>query len=63
MINYQKDEIFVYDARDFIKYEYLNNNKNFKENKKENSDNNKNDKSDLNNKNENINNNKLTNQN
>lgn len=63
MINYQKDEIFVYDARDFIKYEFLNNNKNFKENKKENSDNNKNDKSDLNNKNENINNNKLTNQN
>ena len=31
MINYQKDEIYVYDDRDFIKYEYLNNNKKFKQ--------------------------------
>ena len=37
MINYQKDEIFVYDDREFIKYEYLNNKKNLKTNiKKEN---------------------------
>ena len=31
MVNYQKDEIIVYDDRDFIKYEYLNNNKKFME--------------------------------
>jgi hypothetical protein len=30
MINYLKDEIFVYDDREFIKYEYLNNSSNFK---------------------------------
>ena len=30
MVNYQKDEILFYDDRDFIKYEYINNNKNFK---------------------------------
>jgi hypothetical protein len=29
MVYYQKDEIYVYDDRDFIKYEYINNNKNF----------------------------------
>ena len=29
MINYQKDEICVYDGREFIKYEYLNNSPSF----------------------------------
>ena len=29
MVNYQKDEIIVYDDRDFVKYEYINNNKKF----------------------------------
>ena len=29
MVYYQKDEIYVYDDRDFIKYEYINNNQNF----------------------------------
>jgi hypothetical protein len=45
MINYKKDEIFVYDDREFVKQEYLNNNKSLKKNneiaKIENSDNNK----------------------
>ena len=47
MINYKKDEIFVYDDREFVKQEYLNNNKSFKKNneitKAENIDNNKKD--------------------
>ena len=61
MISYQKDEIFVYDDRDFVKYEYLNNNNNFKKyNKKENSENNKNYYNDLNKKKEFD---KITNQN
>ena len=29
MVNYQKDEIIVYDDRDFVKYEYINNNTKF----------------------------------
>ena len=29
MVTYKKDEIFVYDNRDFIKYEYVNNNDRF----------------------------------
>ena len=32
MINYKKDEIFVYDDRDFVKSEYSNNYKSFKKN-------------------------------
>ena len=38
MVNYQKDEIYVYDDREFVKYEFLNNSQNFKKkskNKKE----------------------------
>ena len=30
MVTYKKDEIFVYDNRDFIKYEFVNNNDRFK---------------------------------
>ena len=43
MINYKKDEIFVYDNRDFIKYEFKNNKQSFNMSvKKENEENNKN---------------------
>ena len=34
MINYKKDEIFIYDDRDFVKQEFFNNNKNLKNNYK-----------------------------
>ena len=43
MINYQKDEIFVYDDREFIKYEFYNNKNCKTNNKKENLEKNKND--------------------
>ena len=34
MINYKKDEIFIYDSRDFIKYEFSNNKQSFNINSK-----------------------------
>ena len=39
MVTYKKDEIFVYDNRDFIKYEYVNNNDRFKKAKTKSKDN------------------------
>ena len=53
MVTYKKDEIFVYDNRDFIKYEYVNNNDRFIKAKTKSKDNKENEQE------ENLNNKKL----